>query len=174
MFRGASDRASLAAVPAGLLAVLCLSACGSGAQSLGSAKIERSIQESILKERGLRTTVSCPAGIPPDAGRSFTCEAHLDVGAYPLTVTEVDSSGKVRYQDPRPLIVLNIARVERAIEASISSQRHVSARASCPGEVLQRAGIAFRCTAVIDGTTRLYPFAVSELDSSGHVRYAGT
>ncbi|HEV7161873.1 MAG TPA: DUF4333 domain-containing protein, partial [Solirubrobacteraceae bacterium] len=94
-------------------------------------------------------------------------------GAYPVTVTELDGSGKVSYRSSRPLIALNVARVQRAIEASIGKQRHVNARVSCPPEVLQRAGITFRCTAVIDGTSRSYPFAVSEVDNAGHVRFVG-
>lgn len=167
-------KASLAAVSMELATVIiCLSACGSSTRSLDSAKIERSIARSILNEREVRTTVSCPPGTPQRAGQVFTCEAHMDVGAYPVTVTELDGSGKVSYRSSRPLIALNVARVQRAIEASIGNQRHVNARVSCPTEVLQRAGITFRCTAVIDGTSRSYPFAVSEVDNAGHVRFVG-
>ncbi|MGD0455652.1 MAG: DUF4333 domain-containing protein [Solirubrobacteraceae bacterium] len=163
----------LVVVAAVLLASVCVSACGSSAQSLDGAKIERAIAKSILNERGLHATVACPTKIPQKAGHVFTCAARLDVGTYPVTVTETDGAGQVRYQDERPLVVLNIARVQRAIEASVLSQRRLHATASCPAEVLQQAGLVFRCTAVIAGGTRRYPFSVSEVDSAGHVRYLG-
>jgi len=153
---------------------VCVSACGSSARSLDSAKVERAIAKSILSERGLYATVACPSKIPQKAGHAFVCAAHLDVGAYPVTVTESDGGGHVRYQDERPLVTLNIARVQRAIEASVFSQRRLRATAFCPAEVLQRAGLVFRCTAVIDGGTRRYPFIVSEVGNAGHVQYVGT
>ncbi len=151
-----------------------LSACGSSERHLNSASVERAIAKSILEERKIHAVVSCPSRVPQQSGRTFTCTAHLDVGTYPVTVTEIDGSGRVRYQDDRPLVVLNIARVQRAIEASVFNQRRLHATASCPSEVLQRAGIVFRCTAVVRGQTRRYPFAVREVDSAGHVRYTGT
>jgi len=156
-----------------LLAAVCVSACGSGARSLDSAKVERAIATSILKEHDLNAVVACPSKVPQKAGRVFTCAARLDVGSYPVAVTEINSSGQVRYQDDRPLVVLNIAKVQRAIEASVFGQRRLRATASCPSEVLQQAGLVFRCTVVVDGGARRYPFVVSEVDNAGHVRYLG-
>lgn len=175
MIGGGSPRVvpTRAATAAALLGIACLSACGSGTRHLDSVKIERSIQQSVAQQRGLHSTVTCPAQVPQEAGRVFTCDAHLDVGIYPVTVTEIGSGGQVRFADRRPLIVLNIAKVRRAIETSVSRQRKVSASVSCPSEVLQRAGIVFRCTAVVEGTSHRYPFAVTELDNAGHVRFLG-
>ncbi|MHB8234707.1 MAG: DUF4333 domain-containing protein [Solirubrobacteraceae bacterium] len=164
----------LAGLAAPLLGLLGLSACGSSTQSLNSAKIERSIAQSILKQHGLHAAVACPSENGLQKGRSFTCTARLDVGVYPVTVTETDGSGHVRYSDRRPLAALDIAKVQRAIEVSIFRQRHVSAKASCPAEVLQQAGVSFRCSAVIAGASRRYPFAVREIDNAGHVRYVST
>jgi len=157
-----------------LLASVCLSACGSSTRTLDSVTVERAIARSILAERDLYTTVACPSKVPQLAGRVFTCTARLDVGAYPVTVTEINGSGHVGFQDERPLVGLNVAKVQRAIEASVFDQRHVRATASCPAEVLQQAGLVFRCTAVIDGESHRYPFVVSEVDDAGHVRYVGT
>lgn len=127
-----------------------------------------------MKERGLDSIVACPAGIPQQQGHVFVCAARLDVGSYPVTVTEINSSGKVRYGDAAPLVVLNVAKIERSIEASVFTQRRLRATASCPVEVKQEAGLVFRCIAVIDGTPQRYPFVVSEVDNAGHVRYLGT
>jgi hypothetical protein len=162
-----------AIVVATLLAAACLSACGASARNLNTAKVERAIARSILQQRGIHAAVLCPARVPQTSGHAFTCTARLDVGSYPVAVTEIDGNGRVRYRDDKPLVVLNIARVEHAIEASVLSQRRVRARASCPSEVLQRVGIVFRCTAVIDGRAHRYPFVVREIDGAGHVRYVG-
>jgi hypothetical protein len=164
----------LTGAAAALLASVCVSACESSTRNLDSVTVERAIARSILRERDLYTTVACPSKVPQLAGRVFTCTARLDVGAYPVTVTEINGSGRVGFQDERPLVVLNVAKVQRAIEASVFGQRHVRATASCPAEVLQRAGLVFRCTAVIDGESHRYPFVVSEVNDSGHVRYVGT
>ncbi|HTU77533.1 MAG TPA: DUF4333 domain-containing protein [Solirubrobacteraceae bacterium] len=157
-----------------LLALACLSACGSSAAYLDSARVERAIARSILREHGLYTKVACPARVPLRTGYVFKCSALLGVGAYPVTATEIGGDGQVRYRDPRPLAVLDIAKVQRAIAASILSQRHIAATVSCPSDVLQQAGLSFRCTAVIDGGARRYAFIVSELGNAGHVRFVGT
>jgi uncharacterized protein DUF4333 len=176
----APDRSSqqrLARLTAGvvtiLVAAVCLSACGSRARTLNNAKIERAIAKSILEQRNIHALVVCPARVPQNSGHAFTCTARLDVGTYPVAVTEIDSNGRVRYRDDKPLVVLNIARVQHAIEASVFRQRRLRATASCPSEVLQRVGLVFRCTAVVNGKTRRYPFVVREIDSAGHVRYVG-
>jgi hypothetical protein len=161
-------------ITAALLATVCLAACGSSARSLNSAKVKRAIAKSILQERHLRATIACPSKVPQVAGHIFTCTARLDVGAYPVMVTESDAGGHVRYQDERPLITLNVAKIQRAIAASTFSQRRLRATVSCPAEVLQQAGLVFWCTARIDGDTRRYPFKVNEVDNAGHVRYYGT
>jgi hypothetical protein len=164
----------LASALAVLLTAACVSACGSGTRHLDDEKVERAIATSVLKERGLYTTVACPAKIPQSSGHTFTCSARLTVGAYPVTVTEVDGSGQVRYQDAKPLVVLNVAKVQHAIETSVLDQRRLRATVACPHEVLQQAGITFRCTAAVDGGAHSYPFVVTEVDGAGHLRYLGT
>jgi hypothetical protein len=67
------------------------------------------------------------------------------------------------------LVVLNIAKVESAIRASIASERHLRSTVTCPAEVLQQAGLVFTCEATIN--RKRYPFTVSEVDGKGHVRY---
>jgi hypothetical protein len=162
-----------ASVVALLLTAVCVSACGSSARYLDRTKIESAIATSVLREHDLYTTVACPPKIPQLEGHTFTCSARLNVGAYPVTVTEIDGGGHVRYEDKRPLVVLDTAKVEHAIEASILDQRRVRATVSCPTAVLQQTGVSFRCTARIDGGARGYPFVVRETDNAGHLRYVG-
>jgi Domain of unknown function (DUF4333) len=163
----------LTVIASALLVAMLASACGSSTPTLNSARVERAVAASILQERGLHTTVVCPPDVPRKAGRVFTCTARLDAGTYPITVTETNGSGHVRYENSQPLIALNVAKVRRAIATSISQQRGLSATVSCPAEVLQREGVQFTCTAVLSGQRQRYPFVVSEVDGKGHVRYVG-
>jgi hypothetical protein len=167
---------TLIGVAGAILVAVCVSACGSSgssARTLDSVKVERAIANSILREHGLDTIVACPSKVVQQAGHTFTCTARLDVGTYPVTAIEVGDSGQVRFQDSAPLVGLDIPDVRHSIEASVFSQRGKHATVSCPAEVLQRAGLKFTCTAVVEGSSRGYPFLVSEVDGAGHVRYIG-
>jgi hypothetical protein len=167
-----APRASFAACQLVAL-TLCalLMGCGSSSSTMSTAQIEKSISHTILRERGIRTSVRCPSRVQRKAGTEFVCSANLEVGSYPIAVTETDSRGRTRFGNTAPLVILNIAKVKRAIEASILAQRRLRAKVSCPAQVLQRAGIKFACTAVVAG--RPYPFAVNETNANGHVSYVG-
>jgi hypothetical protein len=161
----------LVTLAAGALAVLWLEGCGSTASGLDASAVERAIAGSILTQRHLHAGVECPKEVPRKAGLVFTCTARLDVGSYPVSVTETNGNGNVRYQNQAPLVVLNKAKVEVAIRESILLQRHLQSTVSCPAEVIQQAGARFTCTANVHH--RSYPFEVTEVDGSGHVRYLG-
>ncbi len=148
-----------------------LSGCGTSKPALKTVTDERAIAASILAQHHLYATVRCPPKVPKRAGTVFTCMASLDVGTYPVTVTETNDRGHVSYQDQAPLEALDVAKVERAIKQSIGSQRHLGAAVTCPTEVIQKAGIVFTCTATANG--KAYPFEVTEVDDDGHVRYIG-
>jgi hypothetical protein len=156
---------------AGTLLLGALAGCGTSAPKLDTVAVERAIANSILAERHFAATVSCPPGVPQQKGRVFTCTAHPTVGAYPVSVTEVDGNGHVRYGNPAPLSVLDMTRVTRAITISIHGQRRLRAHVVCPSSVLQQKGLVFTCTATVAG--RGYPFTVTEVDGAGHVRYVG-
>ncbi len=64
---------------------------------------------------------------------------------------------------------LNTPHVERAIEQSILSQRHVHAKVTCPKVVLQQKGHNFTCIATVGKTTT--PFAVVQQNNGGYVTY---
>lgn len=163
-----------AVVAAVLIAAAFVSACGSSTKTIARAKVERAIANSIAREHGLYANVLCPANVAQRSGYEFTCTARLQVGDYPVTVTEVDGNGNVRYESGTPLITLDVAKVQRAIETSVLSQRGVHATASCPAEVRQEQGLSFRCSASVRGSAGSYPFTVSQLDDAGHVSYVGT
>jgi hypothetical protein len=69
-------------------------------------------------------------------------------------------------------VILNTERVERSIETSILSQRHLASTVSCPVNIVQKAGVVFNCQATVRG--REFPVVVTETDSNGHVTYVVT
>jgi hypothetical protein len=174
MHTSTNQRSGAAAViTAALLALTALAGCGSNASTatLDTVKLERAIAGSILTGHHVYTLVSCPAHVPQRRGHRFACTANLSVGSYPVYVTEVDGDGRVSYGDDTPLSTLDTQRVEQSIAASIHTQRGLRAHVACPSEVLQQQGLAFTCTAAV--SNRRYPFAVTESDGNGHVRYVG-
>ena len=163
-------RALVVAATAALMPVL--TACGSSERKLNVVPVERAIAQSILTQRHLYATVACPSGVSRKAGRDFTCSARLDVGTYPVRVHQTDDKGHVRWSSAAPLVALNISAVKAGIRHSIWTQRHLAAtKIVCPREVLQKAGIAFTCTATVNGKD--YRFTVTETDGRGHVTYVG-
>jgi len=154
-----------------LFTVPALSGCASSGPTLNTATVERAIAASIRTQHGLHATVTCPHDVPRREGLAFECTASLDAGAYPVLATETNDAGHVSYENRAPLAVLDVAKVEQAIDASVEGQRGAEATVSCPPEILQRAGVRFTCTALVGGRT--YPFVVTEIDGRGHVRYVG-
>jgi hypothetical protein len=72
---------------------------------------------------------------------------------------------------------LDVARVERAIERSILSQRHLKSTVVCPATVPQRPG-KFPCIATTLSVKKPHkaiktPFVVTIHNSKGYVTYAG-
>ncbi|MBV8944027.1 MAG: DUF4333 domain-containing protein [Solirubrobacterales bacterium] len=69
-------------------------------------------------------------------------------------------------------VILNTVKVERSIEASILSQRHLASAVSCPVNIVQKSGVVFDCVATVG--KRQFPVVVTETDSNGHVVYVVT
>ena len=82
---------------------LVLAACGSGSAStssqfLDTAQTRRAIEASILQERNLRATVSCPSEVVREKGIRFDCVATTPNGVKTIFhVVEADSRGYVEY-----------------------------------------------------------------------------
>ena len=150
-----------------------LAACGaSSGPGLNTVAVERAIAQSILTQHHLYTTVSCPRDVLQQTGRDFTCAARLDVGTYPLRVSQTDDNGHVRWANRAPLVTLDIGAVKAAIRHSIRAQRRLKAgRIACPRQVLQKAGIVFDCWVTVKGKD--HRFTVTEVDGRGHVKYLG-
>lgn len=64
---------------------------------LNTDRVEQAIQTSILQQRHLQSSVSCPVNIEQRRGVVFYCEATVGSRNYPVVVTEVDSKGHVTF-----------------------------------------------------------------------------
>jgi hypothetical protein len=71
---------------------------------LDARNVGLAISRSVLSQRGVRATVSCPAEVLQEKGLTFSCRvtvAHssgkVKAGVYRFQVTEADARGHVRY-----------------------------------------------------------------------------
>ena len=64
---------------------------------LNTERVERSIEASILAQRHLASTVSCPVNIVQKAGVVFDCQATVRGRQFQVVVTETDGNGHVTY-----------------------------------------------------------------------------
>ena len=64
---------------------------------LNTERIERSVEASILAQRHLASTVSCPVNIVQKAGVVFDCQAIVRGRRFAVVVTEADGTGHVVY-----------------------------------------------------------------------------
>jgi anti-sigma factor RsiW len=97
-----------------VLALACaalIGACGSSKSAtsqskakLDTARVARSIEQSILAQRHLRSTVVCPTAVPQVKGETFECLATtrtitkpVKVGKTPFLVTIQNGNGYVTY-----------------------------------------------------------------------------
>ena len=79
----------------------CGSSKGSGAAQLSTAQTRAAIEESILRQRHIRATVTCPSGVARAKGVTFQCLAVSSSGARTtFNVLEINDRGSVRYSSP--------------------------------------------------------------------------
>lgn len=87
---------------AGVLALVAVAAgwwnrTSSNPVILNTDRVASSIQASILAQRHLKSTVSCPVNIVQKAGVVFDCVATVGGHQFTVVVTETDSHGHVVY-----------------------------------------------------------------------------
>jgi hypothetical protein len=82
-----------------LAAATGLAACGGSSQVtiLNTEKVERAIAQSIMRDRGLQSYVSCPSGVHQQRGLTFICSAQLHHGTTAFVVKQIDNRGDVTY-----------------------------------------------------------------------------
>jgi hypothetical protein len=110
--------------------------------------------------------------VRPRRGAAVACVALACAGL----LSACGSSGSTTSTQAK--IDLNIAHVERSIEQSIFSQRHLKATVVCPAKVAQEAGKTFECVATTAAIKAPHgpvktPFVVTVQNSKGYVTYVG-
>lgn len=107
-------RGAIVAISALACAAL-LSACGGSSSSstsststtnLDTARVAKAIEASVLSQRHLKVTVTCPTTVPQVAGKTFSCTAigystknpSVVVTKTPFTVTVQNNKGYVTYK----------------------------------------------------------------------------
>jgi hypothetical protein len=97
---------------AALSCAALFSACGSSNSStsttvanLDTTRIAKSIEESVLTERHLHVSVTCPSAVPQEKGKTFVCIATSQTTKKPITtvktpftVTVQNDKGYVTYK----------------------------------------------------------------------------
>ncbi len=108
--------------------------------------------------------------IRPAHGSPFTINAHARRGRAVAAGALIATSLTVAACGSTPTVtILNTEKIERAIEQSITNQRHKTTHVSCPSGVHQKKDLVFSCTAMFKGdSTR---FVVTQQDASGRVHY---
>ena len=100
-----SVRRGAIAISAAVACAASISACGSSKSSttpaaggtLNTTQTKLAIEDSILKQRHIHATVTCPPEVVKEAGRVFTCVATSAKGKTNFTVTEKNNRGYVTY-----------------------------------------------------------------------------
>jgi hypothetical protein len=86
---------------AGLMAVIAVIAgLWNGTSNpviLNTNRVERAIETSILQQRHLASSVSCPVNIVQKRGVVFNCQASVRGRQFSVVVTEVDGDGHVTF-----------------------------------------------------------------------------
>ena len=79
---------------------LAVTACGSSEPTiiLNTEKIERSIEQSSLAQRGADAHVSCPSGVHQKKDLTFACTAVVGRASTRFVVTQTNGAGNVHYE----------------------------------------------------------------------------
>jgi Domain of unknown function (DUF4333) len=64
---------------------------------LDTERVERAIEASILAQRHLASSVSCPDNVVQKTGVVFSCQATVSGRVFSVVVTETDGNGHVTY-----------------------------------------------------------------------------
>ncbi|MHB1163694.1 MAG: DUF4333 domain-containing protein [Candidatus Nanopelagicales bacterium] len=89
--------ARTAAIAAACLSVVLLAGC---AKSLDSTQVSDAIDAALTEQFGGDFTVTCPSGIPAEAGNVFTCDVAnaADGSTAQVQVTQDDAEGNVTWE----------------------------------------------------------------------------
>ena len=73
-------------------------AAGCGGEPLPSERVERQLQQELLKPVGLGGEVKCPGGLEQGEGKDFTCEVTLGKRVEKVRVIQRDDEGRLNFK----------------------------------------------------------------------------
>src|SRR3954470_4565415 len=107
--------------------VVGLAACS---HELDMEKVKGMISNMIQTQVGAAVkTVSCPDKREMKAGDTFECQAEIDHGKVPVTVTQKDGSGNISAELKQ--LILPAKDLEKAVAANLKEQLGVDATVDC-------------------------------------------
>jgi Domain of unknown function (DUF4333) len=113
------------------LILLSLTACG----GLNQKKIADDIKEDITKNGGTSLkAVTCPGGVEPQAGKTFECVGEMDNGyTFSIAVQQQDTKGNVTWDVPHAKGLINLPKLENAMQEALSAEISSRPSISCGG-----------------------------------------
>ena len=85
--------------PLRALAALALAGCG----GLDTDKAESEIESGIREQTGVKDVqVDCPEDVDAEKGGTFRCRATAEGERAPVSVTQQDDEGRIRWRFERP------------------------------------------------------------------------
>jgi hypothetical protein len=149
--------AALVAVVLGAVAVACgavAAGCGgdddagSGAgerRTVDAARVEQGVTQSLSTSAAKVTEATCPAGVPVQAGDTFTCSVAFSTGATGKVVVTQQGGGRYTYALKAGSVQIPGASAEAAVEASLASQGVPNATVTCPQTIAVKEGTTVTC-----------------------------
>lgn len=147
-------------------AALALAGCST---TIDGKKGEKQIKALIEKRSDAQVkSVSCPSGMKPKKGDTFTCKVTAQDGSKgDVLVTEVDDKGKVSYQPQ----VLNPSELRQGVANVVASKAKVQGvTAKCPDLVPRKKGTRVKCDAT-DGKNTITVTVVQTNDAGAYTVY---
>lgn len=157
-------------IPLGLLA---LSACSN---RLNISDVEAQIKADIERQ-GRRLTlkaVRCPSDVERQSGAYFRCVGELDPeGTFTINVTQQDNQGTLDWEVPNSRVMLNLGKVEAAIQQGLAEALGKRGLVDCGSELYRpnQSGDQFECAIVggiTDGTAQIDSVLV-KVDADGNL-----
>lgn len=143
---------------------LLASACG-GTEVLDTADVAAQLEGSLTAALGGQVNVECPAEVPLEKGREFTCDASGPGGDFGINVTQTDDQGNVSTIRES----LDMTAIEEQIAISIEQLGGIDIQVECPEDVEVGEGKKFNCHAMSEHGE--LDFVVTQEDDFGTVTF---
>ena len=151
-----------------LVSVLALAGCGP--HELDMQKVKDLISNMIKTQVGATVkAVTCPDKREIKAGDSFECQAEIEYGKVPVTVTQKDAAGSINAE--LKYVILPAADVEKGIAANIKQNSGIDAKVDCgPRYRPSTPNDTFDCTAKAGAESLTVKVTVK--DAKGNITWA--